>query len=276
MSTNAYGLVPHKLIQKAMDIFHVPEGALDTILRYCNKFYMRFFTKDYVTSWQPLLFLMIRGSNETVIWSVRPEVSLGKKWKVAEVVQKAESRLRLKEIVGHVQHIFPGRTWKGYSHQESVCYWGQCMISSQLQSTYLSGKQLIQPSAPSAESEVPWGISYQIALHHCHPLDLPAHIAVTRLYPDLVLWSNKKRMVIITEPKVPWEGNLSWANERKMEERKKAKYSDLQQECEGGRWGASFSSRIRVLRICWPVPYQAGLNHDTNSSPLVFSPADLS
>ena len=51
---NAYGMVRHRLMQKAMNIFHVPEGVRDTMMRYYIQFHICFSTKDYVTSWQPL------------------------------------------------------------------------------------------------------------------------------------------------------------------------------------------------------------------------------
>jgi len=45
------------------------------------------------------LFLMMRDSKDPVVRRAKPEISSGKKWQVAEGVQEAESRLRLKEIV---------------------------------------------------------------------------------------------------------------------------------------------------------------------------------
>jgi len=46
---NAYGSVPHKLIEKAMVFFHVPESVQTVIMKYYSQFRMRFTTKRYTT-----------------------------------------------------------------------------------------------------------------------------------------------------------------------------------------------------------------------------------
>ena len=51
---NAYGAVPHDLIYKALDFFHVPARIKNLLRSYFSEVVMRFTTKDYTTSWQPL------------------------------------------------------------------------------------------------------------------------------------------------------------------------------------------------------------------------------
>ena len=59
----------------------------------------------------------------------------------------------------------------------------------------------------------------------------PQHIAQTRLRPDMVLWSDAKKIVLIVELTVPWESNMEWAYERKT-----TRYSDLQSDCTERGW----------------------------------------
>ena len=62
-------------------------------------------------------------------------------------------------------------------------------------------------------------------------LQFPREIVQTSLRPDLVLWSEACRTVLLVELTVPWEGGLEAAYERK-----RAKYSDLAAECREAGW----------------------------------------
>lgn len=52
--TNAYGLVPHKLIKKALEFFYIPERVSSLIKNYYDAFQMWLSSADYATWWQPL------------------------------------------------------------------------------------------------------------------------------------------------------------------------------------------------------------------------------
>ena len=54
--------------------------------------------------------------------------------------------------------------------------------------------------------------------------------------PDIVIWSEERKIVHLLELTVPWESNLELA-----EERKEARYEDLLQQCEEQGWTASHS-----------------------------------
>ena len=69
---NAYGSVPHTIIDYALEHYWVPEKLRSIIELYYKKFKMRFTTKNFTTSWQelavgipmgcaisPLLFVMV-------------------------------------------------------------------------------------------------------------------------------------------------------------------------------------------------------------------------
>ena len=57
---------------------------------------------------------------------------------------------------------------------------------------------------------------------------------MTTFRPDIVVWSEVAKEVIIGELTVPWEDNIDEAHERKL-----AKYADLRAECNDKGWKAS-------------------------------------
>ena len=69
-------------------------------------------------------------------------------------------------------------------------------------------------------------------------LQFPREIVETSLRPDLVMWSEVSKTVLLVELTVPWEGGVEAANERK-----RAKYADLVAECREAGWRT----------IMWPV-----------------------
>jgi hypothetical protein len=62
-------------------------------------------------------------------------------------------------------------------------------------------------------------------------LQFPHHIVQTQERPDLVMWSDSAKSVIIVELTVPWEENMEEAFERK-----KLRYENLRAECEEKGW----------------------------------------
>ena len=62
-------------------------------------------------------------------------------------------------------------------------------------------------------------------------LHFPHHIAHTQEWPDIVIWSDTVKRVIIVELTVPWEENMEEAFERK-----KLRYENLRMECEDKGW----------------------------------------
>lgn len=57
------------------------------------------------------------------------------------------------------------------------------------------------------------------------------NIIQTTLRPDIVIWSNKNKCLIMVELTVPWESRCDEAYERKQ-----AKYSELQEQCKQKGW----------------------------------------
>ena len=66
----------------------------------------------------------------------------------------------------------------------------------------------------------------------------PQHIVITNLRPDIVVWSDQGKEVLLVELTVPWEENMEVAHERKM-----TKYDTLRMEIEMKGW------RCKVLPV---------------------------
>ena len=69
-------------------------------------------------------------------------------------------------------------------------------------------------------------------------LHFPSHIVQTRERPDIVVWSENIKRILLVELTVPWEENMEEAFERKKE-----RYENLRAECEEKGWSC------RVLPI---------------------------
>ena len=62
-------------------------------------------------------------------------------------------------------------------------------------------------------------------------LHFPHHIVHTQERPDIVIWSDTVKRVIIVELTVPWEENME-----EVFERKKLRYKNLRMDCEDEGW----------------------------------------
>jgi hypothetical protein len=51
---NAYGSIPHRFLQFALEFFWVPGAVREMVKKYYGQFKMRFTTREYTTQWQPL------------------------------------------------------------------------------------------------------------------------------------------------------------------------------------------------------------------------------
>ena len=51
---NAYGSVPHALIEFAMEFLWIPEKVRNFVMQYYSDFHTRFTTNQFTTSWQSL------------------------------------------------------------------------------------------------------------------------------------------------------------------------------------------------------------------------------
>jgi len=64
---NAYGSMPHKLVQLTLERYHVPEKIRKMLQRYYDLFKMRLIVQDYTTAWQRLEVGIVTGCTISVI-----------------------------------------------------------------------------------------------------------------------------------------------------------------------------------------------------------------
>ena len=67
---NAYGSVPHELLMKAMEFFHIPVAVRLLMKRYYDHFQMRFTTEKFTTEWHRLEVGIAAGCTISVIWFI--------------------------------------------------------------------------------------------------------------------------------------------------------------------------------------------------------------
>ena len=65
--SNAYGTVPHKLVELTLLRYHVPENFRILLEDYYSRFRIRFSVGDYTTDWQNLKIGIIMGCIRSVI-----------------------------------------------------------------------------------------------------------------------------------------------------------------------------------------------------------------
>ena len=61
--------------------------------------------------------------------------------------------------------------------------------------------------------------------------NIPRALLRSNQRPDIVIWSKMERRLILAELTVPWEGNMSWAHERKL-----TRYEDIRLSCRERGW----------------------------------------
>ena len=61
------------------------------------------------------------------------------------------------------------------------------------------------------------------------------HIVITNIRPDIVVWSDQGKDVLLVELTMPWEENMELAHERKM-----TKYDTLRMENEMKGWRCKY------------------------------------
>ena len=64
---NAYGSVPHKLVQKTLEVYHIPTRIRSLIQSYYDNFKVRFTTRTFTTDWQKLEVGIVTGCTISVV-----------------------------------------------------------------------------------------------------------------------------------------------------------------------------------------------------------------
>ena len=64
---NAYGSIPHKLVELTLKKYHIPQNVQHLLKQYFDGFYLRFTTRDFTTNWQRLEVGIVTGCTISVI-----------------------------------------------------------------------------------------------------------------------------------------------------------------------------------------------------------------
>ena len=129
---NAYGTLRHRLHEKAMEFFWIPEDIKNLISTYFKRTYVRFSNNKYSTNWQklnigimmgcvisPLLFVLVM---EMILCcaDVNTNQITGPSMKafMDDVTLIAESRSLMEQLVTHLQELFK---WAAMKIKPSKC-----------------------------------------------------------------------------------------------------------------------------------------------------------
>ena len=109
---NAYGSIPHDVIQRALVEAHVPEKARHLIESYYSDVKIRFTTKSFTTEWQRVEKGIITGCTLSVIlfaltmsWLVESAKHTTKGPKTSSGQRQANSRLFMDDITGATETV---------------------------------------------------------------------------------------------------------------------------------------------------------------------------
>ena len=91
-----------------------------------------------------------------------------------------------------------------------------------------------QPRPKSKVTLLSSAQDWQLLVDVGRQMKFPAHIADTRLRPDIIVFSNSAKRILMFELTCPWEENMESAHERKI-----AKYEHLVKQCQSNGWQAS-------------------------------------
>ena len=89
-------------------------------------------------------------------------------------------------------------------------------------------KKKTSPSPSILQTASDWCITVDLPEMTYH---FPAYVAVTAKKPDIVLWSQSRRLIVLIELTVPAERGVQAANIRKT-----LSYKDLEAQCRLNKW----------------------------------------
>ncbi|XP_039516167.1 receptor-type tyrosine-protein phosphatase beta-like [Pimephales promelas] len=118
-----------------------------------------------------------------------------------------------------------------------------------------AGEKINHPHQRATSRVLLSGSEWNMRVDLGRQLQFPREIVETLLRPDLIMWSELCKTILLVELTVPWEEGMEAANERK-----RAKYADLAEACKEAGWKATTwpvevgcrgfvgSSTVRLLR----------------------------
>ena len=115
---NAYGSVPHDMIQLALEMHHVPENIRNMLRKYFDGFSMRFSTKEYTTDWinlevgiamgcaiSPILFVLAMEVILRAAMSTARQTDLGDGYKIPPLKAFMDDTTVLSSKESETRHV---------------------------------------------------------------------------------------------------------------------------------------------------------------------------
>ena len=96
-----------------------------------------------------------------------------------------------------------------------------------------AGSQSRSYSSKPRSSKLSSAVGWQVRFDLDGKGGFPEEISVTALRPDIIIWSETGKEVILWELTVPWEDNIDETHERKQ-----TKYTEMAAECRDRGWKA--------------------------------------
>ena len=151
------------------------------------------------------------------------------------------------ESRGSLEHILAGcpkslgkYTWRHNQvlHVLADAAESYCSQANQQQVTPAShvafvreGDQVQRPHCRLPKSLLKPGEQWELGVDLKGKQSIPKALIRSNQRPDMVIWSKKAKQLILAELTVPWEGNMSWAHERKL-----TRYEDIRLSCQERGW----------------------------------------
>lgn len=112
---NAYGSIPHRLVEKALQKHHVPENIREPIMDYYNNFHVRVSAGPETSDWCRLEIGIITGCTLSVIlFSLAINMLVKSAIPITTVVMRAREVLQYRDpkVVGAGVTVKTGRKWR--------------------------------------------------------------------------------------------------------------------------------------------------------------------
>ena len=222
---NAYGSVQHKLIDAAMELYHVSEKVQQVVKSYFGGIQIRFTVDDYITAWQRLEKGIVTGCTISPILFV---IGMSMLTRAAERERETRgpqmnSGIYQPPIRGFMDNLTVSTT----THIQAG--WVLSALSRGLNFKPRKSRGLVLKKGRInrwRSSLLERGRDWELRVDLHRKLLFP-NIMETTLRPDAVLFSSQSDTLIAIELTVNCE---------EAHERKSLKYADLMAECRDRGW----------------------------------------
>ena len=244
---NAYGTVPHKLIEKALQHYHIPGKIQAIINNYLEGIHMRFSVEDYETSWLKMEKGIVTGCTISVVLFVMAMNLIIEGGKRETKVPLSSSNIRQPSSRGFMDDLTITATthiqdrWI-LTALEELTSWAR-MKFKPAKSRYMvikSGRLTTRFRLRIQDEDIPsiegnpikcLGKWYDDTLQDVNNSKRVEEQVKDGLKNQNNIVFQKQGKLVLVELTVPWETRCEEAHERKF-----VKYEDLLEECNQRCW----------------------------------------